>query len=99
MNGVDVCLTCFNGSCNDPEDHLHNHSSLHYATTSHPVVMNVKRSPKIRDESEPPKKLTKLEIVAEDPESERYDFTTRVFCHHCNLEISKDAGDVSPLSI
>ena len=56
--------------------------------------MNIKRTPKIREESEPPKKVTKLEILAEEPESERYDFTIAIYCRHCNVEIPKDAGDV-----
>jgi ubiquitin carboxyl-terminal hydrolase 5/13 len=95
-NGVDVCLTCFNGGCNDSSDKYHNHSSIHYSKTAHPVVLNIKRTPKIRPEEdgERPKKLTKLEIVAEEPESERYDFHTKVRCQTCNVEISSSTGHV-----
>lgn len=57
--------------------------------------MNIKRTPKVRSDDEPPKKLTKLEIVAEAPESERYDFTTRINCLKCNIEIPKEAGNVA----
>lgn len=35
--GVDVCLTCFNGSCRG-----HNHSALHHSKTSHPLVLNIR---------------------------------------------------------
>ena len=98
-NGVDVCLTCFNGSCNDPNDKLHNHSSMHFVKTSHPLIMNVKRSPKVREDSERPKKLTKLEIVADEPEHERYDFTTKVTCLACNTEIPETTGNVSPTNL
>ena len=61
--------------------------------------MNIKRTPKHRDEDEPPKKLTKLEIPAEEPESERYDFTTTIHCRKCNFEIPKDYGNVSRFQI
>jgi ubiquitin carboxyl-terminal hydrolase 5/13 len=91
---VDVCLTCFNGGCNDPDDALHRHSLLHYEKTGHPIILNIKRTPKFRPEEEPPKKLTKLEIVAEEPESERFDFHTSVYCRICSTAISKDAGNV-----
>ena len=57
--------------------------------------MNIKRIPKIRDEDEPPKKLTKLEIPVEEPESERYDFTITIHCRKCNLQIPKDYGNVN----
>jgi hypothetical protein len=57
--------------------------------------MNIKRTPKHRDEDEPPKKLTKLEIQAEEPESERYDFATTIHCRKCNFEIPKEYGNVS----
>jgi ubiquitin carboxyl-terminal hydrolase 5/13 len=96
---VNVCLTCFNGSCEDTTDHLHNHTAVHYKATSHPVLLNVRRVSKIRSEdAEPPKKLTKLEIVAEEPESEKYDFHTSVHCLQCNLSIPTDQANVpSPI--
>ena len=58
--------------------------------------MNIKRTPKVRadEDEERPKKLTKLEIVAEEPESERFDFHTKVVCQECNIEIPSTAGDV-----
>jgi hypothetical protein len=56
--------------------------------------MNVKRTPKQRDEEERPKKLTKLEITAEEPEFERYDFTTTVYCRDCKTGIPNDTENV-----
>jgi uncharacterized UBP type Zn finger protein len=67
---------------------------MHYEHTSHPLIINIKRTPKIRPDDEPPKKLTKLEIQAEEPESERYDFTTTVHCRLCNSQVSKDQEHV-----
>ena len=89
-----MCLTCFNGFCEDATDSLHNHSAVHYNATSHPVLLNVRRVPKVRSEDEPPKKLTKLEIVAEEPENEKYDFHTTVHCVKCNISIPPDQGNV-----
>jgi len=67
---------------------------IHYKHTSHPLIINIKRTPKIRPDDERPKKLTKLEIQAEEPESERYDFTTTVHCLICNSQLSKDQEPV-----
>jgi ubiquitin carboxyl-terminal hydrolase 5/13 len=72
---------------------------MHYKATLHPVLMNVRRVPKTRSsEEEPPQKLTKLEIVAEEPESEKYDFHTSVHCLACNLSIPTTEGNVTSLS-
>ena len=77
---------------------MRNHSSVHFAKTNHPIVMNIKRTPKVRLEDNGdqarPKKLTKLEIKAEEPESERYDFKTRLECRICNVEIPQSSGNV-----
>ena len=97
--GINVCLTCFNGACCDAHDPTHhNHQSLHYERTRHPLILNIRRTPKVRkDESEErPKKLTKLEILAEEPESERFDFNMRVHCFDCNVDVPSDEGNVSP---
>jgi uncharacterized UBP type Zn finger protein len=68
---------------------------VHFSKTSHSVTVNVKRIPKPRSDDERPKKLTKLEIVAEEPESERYDWITQVHCHHCG-DIPSEVGNVIP---
>lgn len=69
---------------------------MHFLKTSHPLIVNIKRTPKQRPDEQPPKKLTKLEIVAEEPEHEKYDFHTKVECRACNTEIRSDNGDVNP---
>ena len=38
--GIDVCLTCFNGGCLDPDRH---HALTHYEKTGHRFALNVKR--------------------------------------------------------
>ena len=38
--GIDVCLTCFNGSCSS-------HSKLHFNKTKHSLVLNIKRREKV----------------------------------------------------
>lgn len=38
--GIDVCLTCFNGGCLDPDRH---HALTHYKKTGHKFALNVKR--------------------------------------------------------
>jgi hypothetical protein len=57
-------------------------------------VLNVKRVPKERPDEERPRKLTKLEILADEPESERFDFITNVKCYECG-DIPPTAGNVS----
>jgi ubiquitin carboxyl-terminal hydrolase 5/13 len=94
--GINVCLTCFNGACNDPSAPEHNHQALHYDRTRHPLVVNVRRTPKVRPVDERPKKLTKLEILPEEPESERYDFHTKVYCQECSVDVPSDYGQVNP---
>ncbi|KAJ2830146.1 ubiquitin C-terminal hydrolase Ubp14 [Coemansia erecta] len=76
--GIDVCLSCFNGGCpGAPNNHAHQHAmkSGHYLTA------NIRRVRKESDER--PKKLTKLEI-AEETESEMYEFETFVRCWGCS---------------
>jgi hypothetical protein len=61
--------------------------------------MNFRRTPKVRQDDDDsdgrPKKLTKLEIKAEEPESERFDFHTQIECRTCNIQIPQSAGNVS----
>ena len=79
--GLDVCLHCFNGGCAGDR----NHSLLHYTSTSHPLVLNIKRTRKKIQRDEPPQKLTKLAIAAET-EEDRYDTKTQVNCYACQLQ-------------
>ncbi|KAK5048221.1 hypothetical protein LTR84_005891 [Exophiala bonariae] len=79
--GLDVCLQCFNGGCAGHR----NHSLLHYSTTSHPLVLNIKRTRRQVQRDEPPLKLTKLAISAET-EEDKYDTVTRVKCYVCSID-------------
>ncbi|KAF2271677.1 ubiquitinyl hydrolase [Westerdykella ornata] len=73
--GLDVCLSCFNGGCAGDR----NHSQKHFELTSHPLVLNIKRTRKRVTRDEPPQKISKLAIAAET-EADRYDTTTQVKC-------------------
>lgn len=42
-DGIDVCLTCFNGGCLSSERH---HARTHVVKSNHPFTLNVKRRPK-----------------------------------------------------
>ena len=44
-DGIDVCLTCFNGGCLGIERH---HARTHSERTEHVFTLNVKRRPKAR---------------------------------------------------
>ena len=44
-HGLNVCLTCFVGSCANPEKG-HAHSDSHVAKSGHPIFMNIKLVPK-----------------------------------------------------
>ncbi|KAI8322215.1 ubiquitin carboxyl-terminal hydrolase [Martensiomyces pterosporus] len=85
--GIDVCLSCFNGSCTDS---LRNHAHLHAMKSGHYLTLNIRRVPKAAaassntdgDEDARPAKLTKLEIKEESDE-EKYEFKTHVRCWGC----------------
>ncbi|ORZ30846.1 hypothetical protein BCR44DRAFT_1393110 [Catenaria anguillulae PL171] len=76
QDGVDVCLTCFNSGCGTT------HSLIHAQRTGHPLAVNLRRTPKIRDSSPPPK-MTKLAIAAES-DADKFDMHTKVKCFDCN---------------
>lgn len=86
--GLDVCLTCFNGGCAGDR----HHALLHYDSTSHPLVLNIKRTRKQVVRDEPPPKLTRLAIAAET-EDDKYDTRAQVNCNACQIQdIDKNAG-------
>lgn len=88
--GLNVCLTCFNGGCAGDR----NHARLHYEQTSHPVVLNIKRTRKHIQRDEPPAKLTKLAIAAET-EEDKYDTAVQVHCYADQLEnIDRNQGNL-----
>ncbi|GHJ87626.1 hypothetical protein NliqN6_4028 [Naganishia liquefaciens] len=82
--GVLVCLQCFNGGCLNPS---RAHARLHYARTSHPLGLNIKRhrkaAAKRRDSTteEPPMK--KLAIVVPSDE-ELWEFELSLRCFKCD---------------
>ncbi|KAG0247981.1 hypothetical protein BG011_000665 [Mortierella polycephala] len=92
--GLDVCLSCYNGGCTDPDRY---HAIQHYTKTSHPLVLNIKRVklPKdARDDEEPPQKITKIAIVPEN-DSDLYEYFTEVKCYECGgVEVDKTAGEI-----
>ncbi|KAJ2682696.1 ubiquitin C-terminal hydrolase Ubp14, partial [Coemansia spiralis] len=79
--GVDVCLSCFNGGCpSDPYNHAHQHSMK----SGHYLTLNIRRSAKApSDSDERPAKLTKLEI-REDTGAEGFEYHTFVRCWGCS---------------
>ncbi|EXJ61444.1 ubiquitin thiolesterase [Cladophialophora psammophila CBS 110553] len=88
--GLDVCLHCFNGGCAGDR----NHSQMHYSSTDHPLVLNIKRTRKQVQRDEPPPKLTKLAIAAET-EEDKYDTVTRVKCYACQMQdVNKNSGNL-----
>lgn len=89
--GLDVCLYCFNGGC--PGER--NHSLLHVQSTSHPLVLNIKRIRKHKTREEPPQKVTKLAIAAET-EADKYDTTTQIKCYECQIDnVEKGSGKLA----
>ncbi|KAK9447508.1 uncharacterized protein V1518DRAFT_421178 [Limtongia smithiae] len=91
--GVDVCLSCFNGGCNSPDRH---HALQHYQLSDHPLVLNVRRTPKPRSErQESPAKIVKLSIPDESDEM-KYEIHTSVKCLACGgLELDKESPELS----
>jgi ubiquitin carboxyl-terminal hydrolase 5/13 len=89
--GLDVCLSCFNGGCAGDR----NHSLLHHSLTSHPLVLNIKRTQKQVHRDEPPAKLTKLAIAAET-EEDKYNTATMVKCFQCGVsDVDKASGNLA----
>ncbi|PVV01586.1 hypothetical protein BB560_003991, partial [Smittium megazygosporum] len=83
-NGIDVCLSCFNGGCSND---LMNHSNTHFIKTKHLLSLNIKKNLKTSDENEPAAKITKLEISEQDDEKmeKKYETIVRIKCHECGL--------------
>ncbi|KAF8245229.1 ubiquitinyl hydrolase [Wilcoxina mikolae CBS 423.85] len=89
--GLNVCLSCFNGGCAGERKH----AELHYKLSQHPLILNIRRTKKPKVErDEPPQKMSKLAIAAET-ESDRYDTHTAVFCYDCGgKEIERTTGNL-----
>ncbi|KAG0054530.1 hypothetical protein BGZ83_011030 [Gryganskiella cystojenkinii] len=92
--GLDVCLQCFNGGCTDPDRY---HAIQHYTKAGHPLALNIKRVriPKaVRDEQEPPQKISKIAIVPEN-DLDNYEYFTQVKCYECGgVEVDKSVGEI-----
>ncbi|TGZ82661.1 ubiquitinyl hydrolase [Ascodesmis nigricans] len=89
--GLNVCLSCFNGGCVGDR----NHAALHHKISQHPLVLNIRRTKQPRVErDEPPQKMSKLAIAAET-ESDKYDTHTAVFCYDCGYkEVERTTGNL-----
>ncbi|KAK7457162.1 ubiquitin C-terminal hydrolase Ubp14 [Stygiomarasmius scandens] len=82
--GIDVCLSCFNGGCLDLERH---HAATHVQKSGHAFTLNVKRklkpSSQRAEDEEPPAKMKKLAII-EEREEDKYEHSTVVKCWKCD---------------
>lgn len=94
--GLDVCLTCLQGSCREQTAQGKTHAQVHFENTRcsaqdmHPIVMNIRMTPKPKDPSEP-KEITKLAIGKPggvDAEVDQYDTHCKVNCLECQNELS-----------
>ncbi|EWC46476.1 hypothetical protein DRE_04199 [Drechslerella stenobrocha 248] len=89
-DGLDVCLSCFNGGC--AGDRMH--GGLHAAQQDHPLALNIRRTKKPKVErDEPPQKVTKLAIAAET-EDDIYDTKAMVRCHTCDVDDVEQTGNL-----
>ncbi|KAJ4423622.1 ubiquitin C-terminal hydrolase Ubp14 [Gnomoniopsis sp. IMI 355080] len=91
-DGLNVCLQCFNGACVGSRQH----SALHAALRSHPLVLNIRRERKLVTRDEPPQKITKLAIAAEKDE-DKYDQTIYVKCLECDANIDTAHPKIAPV--
>ncbi|PUU84289.1 hypothetical protein B9Z19DRAFT_279086 [Tuber borchii] len=89
--GLNVCLSCFNGGCAGER----NHALLHHKLSQHPLTLNIRRAKKPRVErAEPPKKISKLAIEAES-ENDKYDTYTAIICYMCGgKEVERTVGNL-----
>lgn len=97
--GLDVCLRCFVGSCNDPNEPAErNHSMIHSKNSEHPLVLKIQKVPKAKEGEAV--KVTKLAIGKPggiDPEVDKYDTIVRVFCFSCNAYLDHTNPKIQPL--
>ncbi|TPX51477.1 hypothetical protein SeMB42_g00703 [Synchytrium endobioticum] len=89
--GVDVCLSCFNGGCLDND---RNHALSHFLKNpSHAIALNMKRVRKPKPAAPHPTKLAKLAISVENDE-DNYSVITRLKCYACGgVDIDPSAGN------
>ncbi|RKP37734.1 hypothetical protein BJ085DRAFT_19656 [Dimargaris cristalligena] len=87
--GLDICLKCFNGGCTDT---IRQHGFKHYQKTGHTLALNIKRTlkPSYQQDSPKPAKISKLAIVEEANDEEKYQHTTALKCYACALTLPCD---------
>ncbi|KAF7363760.1 Ubiquitin carboxyl-terminal hydrolase [Mycena sanguinolenta] len=87
--GIEVCLSCFNGGCTGERHHMR----THLQRSGHRFTLNVKRKPKPStkraEDEEPPAKISKLAIV-EEREEDKYEHITVVKCWTCDSEKGRE---------
>ncbi|KAJ6502176.1 hypothetical protein C8R45DRAFT_975636 [Mycena sanguinolenta] len=87
--GIEVCLSCFNGGCTGERHHMR----THLQRSGHRFTLNVKRKPKPStkraEDEEPPAKISKLAIV-EEREEDKYEHSTVVKCWTCDSEKGRE---------
>lgn len=86
-SGVDVCLSCFNGSC--PRAH----SRLHPAKTDHAVVLRARRWLRPPSEQEKAAAATlpsKLAVPSSADDADRYDWSFTPACLLCEKAFDLD---------
>ena len=88
--GLNVCLTCFQGSCANPASG-HNHSEQHIKSKDHPIFINIKLTPKaLKDGEIQPEKITKLAIGKPggiDADTDKYDTHATAHCNLCQKQL------------
>lgn len=91
-DGLNVCLTCFQGHCAATGD-SHGHDKIHLTKSEHPIYMNIRMTEKPKEvdaEGKPAQTVTKLAIGKPggiDAETDKYDTHARVGCLLCNKEL------------
>ncbi|TPX36157.1 hypothetical protein SmJEL517_g01651 [Synchytrium microbalum] len=95
--GVDVCLSCFNGGClaND-----RNHALSHFLKNpTHAIVLNIRRVKKPRQpDAPPPQKMTRLAITVENDE-DTHELLTSLKCYACGgVEIDRSVGNAGMIA-
>ncbi|KAF8211850.1 hypothetical protein K438DRAFT_1902808 [Mycena galopus ATCC 62051] len=90
--GIEVCLSCFNGGCTGERHHMR----THLQRSGHRFTLNVKRkqkpSTKRAEDEEPPAKISKLAIV-EEREEDKYEHSTVIKCWTCDSEKGREIPD------
>lgn len=93
-SGVDVCLTCFNGSC----PRLHSH--LHSAKTGHALVARVRRwlRPPTEEEKASAAQLPQKLALPASNEEDRYDWSFTPACLVCEKAFTLDLAFLPELA-